>query len=174
MLGGSFASCAVDTTSLQYRTEEAIRVWLNTAGSDYRKIEAAASCIAVLTENNFPPELSEDAALVFSVLQYSGRYHLLPRQIKREWFPALLHMYRLVMIALGAGTVVRLSIQRREIDRSEAAMRIEEACRENISSAEIEKKFFRSRNPVKGSRRKPTSNHIGAFHGDINGTDDQC
>jgi len=139
----SFAACAADTSMqhMQHSVEAALEQLLRT-GPLYKKVGAAAYCLAFLRKSDFPKEIAADVAVLFSVrqyVQYLGHgeyrdYSEIPRPIQREWVSALLRIYRLLMIAKGAESAVWSSQQRHEIPMSQAARieRIDEACRQNI------------------------------------------
>lgn len=94
---------------MQHKVEGALTELLyNTTRPFYEKVGVAARCLTLLRENEFPDEVAADVAVLFSVRPYihnAGEYPNdggIPREIQREWFPALLRIYRLLMIAKGA------------------------------------------------------------------------
>jgi len=137
----SFAACGTDS-SMQETFEEALKELLYSARPLYQKVGAAARCLSHLRANEFPNEVAVDVAIIFSVRPYIGgeypNYWRIPRQIQREWFPAFLRIYRLLMIAKGAESALWPSPQRHDLPVAQATRieRIAEACRGNISDFE--------------------------------------
>jgi hypothetical protein len=127
----SFADCAHDL-SMQHCVENGLKQLLR-LGPLYRKVGTAAHCLSPLKPEDFPIEIAADVAVLFSVFQhirYIGRhgeyaeYRHIPRRLQREWFPALLRIYRLLMISKGTASVLPIG----------GAAKIDIACREHVSA----------------------------------------
>jgi hypothetical protein len=127
----SFADCAHDL-SMQHRVENALKQLLRT-GPLYQKVGTAAHCLWPLRHLDFPSEIVVDVMVLFSVfphIQYLGQdkqyadYSHIPRRLQREWFPALFRVYRLLMLAKGAASVLPIA----------DGAKISEACRMHVSA----------------------------------------
>jgi hypothetical protein len=89
--------------------------------------------LAHLTDQDFPPETASDVTLLFSIfgwIRYLGvhgeypDYSRIPLRLLRQWPAALMRIYKLLMIAKGAGSVLPISEH----------AKIDAACREYVRS----------------------------------------
>jgi hypothetical protein len=127
----SFAACAYDL-SMKEHFENALKEVLRN-GPLYKRVGNASYCLIFLKESDFPPELEADVAILFSIfthVRHLGKYgeyrdysHI-PLCLQRQWIAALLRVYRLLMIAKGAASVLPIA----------DAAGIDEACREHVSA----------------------------------------
>jgi hypothetical protein len=127
----SFASCAHDL-SMHHHVENAIKQLLRNDPL-YKKVGDAARCLIGLSRRDFPKEILADVDLLFSVfpyIEYMGiygeypNYTRIPRRLQHAWFPALLRVYRLLMIAQGAASVLPIT----------DSATIDKACRDHVSA----------------------------------------
>jgi len=107
---------------MQIRVEDALKR-LSGAGPLYKRVGQAARCLLHLRIQDFPSEIAADATLLFSIfphIQYAGEYpvYSTPLRLQRDWVAALHRVYRILMIARGAASVLPVT----EVSR------INEAC----------------------------------------------
>jgi hypothetical protein len=124
----SFAACAEDLSMLG-RIEGALEHMFRT-DYHYNKVGAAARCLLPLHPEDFPKEIQDEIAILYSVFQFMEHsqhndyigYEKIPLSISRQWFPTLLKIYGILMFANGAASV---------LPRTEIA-KIDDACSKNM------------------------------------------
>lgn len=124
----TFGDCAYDL-SMQDRFERSLELLLSNEPL-YKRVGKSSRTLLYLQESDFPLELADDVAVLFSVLAYVKHYDEyvdyspIPARLSRAWVKAFLRVYRLLKMAKGAASV---------LNPSEAG-RIDEACRAHVSA----------------------------------------